>query len=220
MSNEPIRTLETSLESSLKSLAREAEVVMLLIDTSASMGIALPNGKRRIDALREVVRDLALGAEVPMIAFGSIDGDEVCFVHDVPEPAGGTPLALAIATAKQYGANRVVVISDGEPNDSQAAFMQADEFKGRIDVVFVGNADAHGSIVLNELARRTGGTRLEGDLGQPKALGSAIIGLLEGEVEPERAPLQGDSFATTAPGDDEDEDEEDDDADADDEDDE
>lgn len=82
MSNELTRrNLETSLElGSLKALVRErADNPMILLDYSGSMGALLRNGKRRIDALREVVATLG---DVPKIAFS----DDVFFLHDGARP--------------------------------------------------------------------------------------------------------------------------------------
>lgn len=214
--NSLVRTqLESSLElSSLKSLAREAEVVMLLIDTSGSMSSPVDRWgaepKRRIDALREVVAIIKSQGHVPMIAFGGAYGEDVRFVDDVPEPAGGTPLHLAIPLAKQFGATRLVVVSDGMPDLTQQSMDEARMFGGRIDVAFVGTVGEGGDLFLNELARATGGTQFNGSLGDPKQLSSGIIGLLEGEVPEAKAPLQGAGFATVVSDDDEDDDEDDD----------
>lgn len=231
MDNSLVRTqLESSLElSSLKSLAREAEVVMLLIDTSGSMSSPVDRyvpgveTKRRIDALREVVAIIKSQGHVPMIAFGGAPGEDVRFVDDVPEPAGGTPLHLAIPLAKSFGATRLVVVSDGMPDLTYSAMDEAKAFSGRIDVAFVGTPGEGGDTFLNSLASATGGTQFTGSLGDPKQLSGHIIGLLEGEVPEEKAPLQGAGF-TVVPEDDsdandDDTDEEDDDEDEDDEDD-
>lgn len=195
-------SLETSLESSLKSLAREAEVVMLLIDTSGSMNEVVGRrsrfedhgGKRRIDALREVVHNITTTGSVPTIAFGGPFDAQVRFVDGVPEPAGGTPLHAAIPFAKQYGANRLVVISDGMPDLADESLIQAKAFGGQIDVVFIGNPGEEGSFFLDRLAEATGGKRFEGDLGDTKKLTGVVIGLLDGEVEAPKAPIQGPGF--------------------------
>lgn len=214
------RQLEDSLEQgSLKAMARDAETVMLLIDTSGSMEATIRSGKRRIDALREVVADIKKAGDVPMIAFGGPYDAQVRFVDGVPEPDGGTPLHIAIPYAKEYGATRLVVISDGVPDLADQSMQEARTFGGRIDVVFVGNEGDSGQMFLNALASATGGTQFTGDLGNTKKLTSQVIGLLEGEVE--RAPIQGNGFAVVedAPDaeeenddDEEDDDEDDDDA--------
>lgn len=221
MSNETTdlvrRQLEESLEAgSLKAMARDVEQVFLLIDTSGSMEAPLRNGKRRIDALREIVTDITSKGHVTMIAFGGPYDSQVRFVDTVPEPDGGTPLAQAIQLAKEYAATRVVIISDGMPDSQSQATDAAHGFGGRIDVAFVGNEGDGGAMFLNELARITGGTQFTGDLGDPKKLTGQIIALLEGDVD-EKAPIQGEGFSTIDPdpedAEDEDDDEEDEDED-------
>lgn len=217
MSNELMRQqLEETLEAgSLKALARDVENVFLLIDTSGSMEAHMRNGKTRIDGLREVVANIKSAGSVPMIAFGGPYDAQVRFVDVVPDPDGGTPLAEAILYAKEYGATRVVVISDGAPDSQNRAIDAAHGFGGRIDVAFVGDPGDPGIAFLKELARITGGTQFTGDLSDTKKLTGQVIGLLEGEVE-ERAPIQGEGFATIdpedadEPEDDEDEDDDDD----------
>lgn len=188
------RALEESLETGLKGLAREAETVMLLIDTSGSM-LGSVGMKRRIDVLREVVA--SINPLPPMIAFGGPYDAQVRFVDVVPEPDGGTPLHDAIPLAKSYGATRLVVISDGMPDLRDQCLIEARSFNGKIDVVFIGTEGDSGSVFLAELARITGGSRKEAGniLGDTKSLTSMVVGLLEGEVE-QRAPIQGAGFTT------------------------
>ncbi len=196
MCENALMKLESSLElSSLKQMAREEERVFLLLDTSGSMDREMANLKKRIAGLREVVSDIKAQGHVPMIAFGGPYDAMVRFVDEVPEPAGGTPLHAAIPFAKSYGATRLVVISDGEPDLRDESMIQAKAFGGRIDVVFVGDPGEPGSFFLDELAKASGGKRFEGDLGEAKKLAGTVIGLLEGEVE-KKAPIQGEGFTT------------------------
>jgi hypothetical protein len=228
--------LGLTLRSSLKSLVSQSQTVMLLIDTSGSMSSHVleptheqvmsgdyTRGKRKIEALREVVKDIQSQGDVPMIAFGGgmyDDGGAVRFVKDVPEPNGGTPLHLAIPFAKQYGANRIVVISDGMPDMVEGSMEAARAFGGRVDVVYIGAPGDPGEKFLKALANATGGVQLTDNMLDPKALASSVIGLLEGPKEPERAPLQGAGFSTVTPTDEEPEDDDDDEEDDDEEDDE
>lgn len=212
MSESLIRTqIENSLQvKSLKDLVKQqTDYPMLLIDASASMGHVMLNHKRRIDGLREVVTEILAGGPVTMICFGG-EAYEPRFVDRVPEPMGGTPLHAAIRLAKQHGATRLVVISDGEPDLAEEAMNAAREFGGRIDVVFVGNPGEGGSFFLDQLAKLTGGTRFEGSLAETKQLTGKVIGLLMGDVEPQRAPIQGAGFTAVESDDVDDEDEDDD----------
>lgn len=203
-----IRQLEESLEAgSLKAFAQSVDTPMLLIDTSGSMDERMRNGKRKIDGLREVVNDIKAKGQVPMIAFGGPYDAQVRFVDGVPEPDGGTPLHIAIPMAKEYGATRVVVISDGCPDLTEACYDAAREFGGKIDVAYVGNAGDGGEVFLKELANITGGQQFTGNLSDPKQIASGVIAYLEGEVA---APIQGAGFTTVDADPDEFEDDEDD----------
>jgi hypothetical protein len=214
MSNEALirKQLEDSLDlTNLDDALRADEVVMLLIDTSGSMNEpvdynAVPRVKR-IDALRQVVAEIKSAGHVPMIAFGGPYDCQVRFVDAVPDPDGGTPLHAAIPMAKTYGANRLVVISDGQPDLPGECEEQARTFGGKIDVVFVGSAGV-GEEFLATIAKLSGGTYGVGNLKDIKQLSRGIIGLLAGDVD-ETAPIQGPGFTTVeaVDGDEADEDE-------------
>ena len=233
MSNEKslVRSLESSMTvKSLKDLVRVRATgeVVLLVDVSLSMTDVMRNGKQRIDGLREVVKGMQEKKPVRMIAFGlhpgvgagpseleralgipgtTGEGPQVGFVDSVPDAQGGTPMAEGIDFARINGFGRAVVISDGGPNDPNAAMESARQFGGKIDVVYVGDPGDRGSTFLEQLAVATGGTRFEGDLSDVKELTGTVIGLLTGDTLEET-------------DDDEDEDEDDDDDESDDDDDE
>lgn len=201
---------------SLKDMVRDlTDNPFFLIDTSGSMADAVDprerGGKRCIDALREVVTEvLPTGQECPMIAFGGPYGEtEVRFVHAVPEPDGGTPLAQAIELANEYGATRLVVISDGIPNDRNAAMAAAQAFAGRIDVFYVGAPGSEGEVFLKHLAAKSGGEQFTGSLKDTKLVAGKVLLMLSGEVEEKATIIQGEGFSSVAPVEEEPEDEED-----------
>lgn len=197
-----VKQLEKS--GSLSSLSdlvrvRDNENVALLVDVSGSMVDSVDDGAsygrnytRRIDALRIVVRDVIRTKLVPVFAFGGPVSDsdhrmQYCWqvpFDAIPEPVGGTPLRQAIEMMRSQGFGRLLVISDGKPDDASGALEAARQFGGRIDVVFVGPANdwMGGSAFLEELAKATGGNRFEGDLGDTKQIAGTIAGLLAGEV--------------------------------------
>lgn len=218
----------TSTNSSLDDLLTENEVVMLLIDTSSSMQLSVSSefsyvGKKRIDALREVIADIKAEGHVPMIAFGGPYDAQVRFVDDVPNADGGTPLHLAIPFAAQYGATRVVVISDGHPDLTEQTIEEVKKFGGRVDIVYVGPAGDPGEKFLQQLATMSGGQQFWGDLREIKQLSAKIIGLLGGTVAGSTVIITdaaGNAHVEEAPDEpDTDDDDEDDDPDADDDDD-
>ena len=179
-----IAKLEQGLQAkSLDALVAAAsqEDAFLVMDCSSSMGAKMSNGKTRIAGLGEVVADIVRECNPQMVAFAGNywEGGDCFMVGEAPADCGGsTPLAAAINFAKENGATRLVVISDGVPDSREAAINAAMLFGGRIDVVFVGDAGDAGSAFLNKLAKLTGGTRFNGDLGETKKLSAAIAGLL------------------------------------------
>lgn len=204
--NALVKTLTDQLSKadSLDDFLREGEGIMLLLDTSGSMSAAVdinePEGKRAIDALREIVAELTQAGGVPMIAFGGPWDAEVRFVEVVPDPHGGTPLHLALDLAREYGATRVVVVSDGMPDDKIATLTAAKKFGGRLDVMFVKHSGvfdaAGGEKFLEQLAKSTGGGKHSGSLKDVKQIARTVLGLLEGNIEEEKKPIiQGAGFS-------------------------
>jgi hypothetical protein len=187
--NNTLVRLEQSLQaSSLTDLVQEmSDFPMLLIDVSGSMSNLMNNGKTRIMGLREAVTTIiAENGQPTMIAFGGQETDEPRFVDHVPGEGGGTPLHRAIPLAKSYGATRLVVISDGEPDLREESMIAARAFGGSIDVYYVGNPGDSGSFFLDQLAQATGGKRFNGDLTNAKQLAAGVAGLLMGSTEPEQ----------------------------------
>jgi uncharacterized protein YegL len=173
-----ITKLEKALEAkTLDALVAAAsqEDAFLVMDCSGSMaGSPLAN-------LKKVVDDIRTQAEPQMVAFagGYWEGGNCFMVGDVPADAGGgTPLGEAINFAKANGATRIVLISDGCPDDREAAMNAAMLFLGRIDVVFIGAAGSAGEAFLDKLARATGGSRFTGDIGETKKLSAVVAGFL------------------------------------------
>jgi len=183
--NTSLSRLEQSLVGDSKKLSttdqllRDSDVVMLLVDTSSSMGGS------PIEDLRKVVNDINPRANgIPMIAFGGPYDAQVRFVDIVPDPDGGTPLHIAIPMAKQYGATRIVIISDGCPDLPQQSDEEAKTAGMRIDVVYIGQAGDAGEFFLRNLANMTGGTCGAHDIKKTKEISGVVMGLLEGEVDP------------------------------------
>ena len=165
--------------------AKNQEQVYLLIDVSGSMRDTMRNGKERIDGLREVVKGIQEERRTLMIAFGGSGtgsyGDNpqgVRVVSSVPNAGGSTPLTQAIDLARTQNAGRVIVISDGMPDNPTTALEAAKRLGGRIDVVFVGDPGEYGEAFLKQLAEATGGTEFHGDLSEPKKITGGIVGLL------------------------------------------
>lgn len=80
---------------------------------------------------------------------------------------GGTDLAGALRFVKVAdGTVRFVVISDGQPDNSEAALAVARAFNSRIDTVYVGPEDGSGAEFLRQLSAAAGGQHVTTDVGQ------------------------------------------------------
>jgi hypothetical protein len=140
-----------------------ADDTVVLADTSGSMG--LPEGsRRRIDILTDVLR--AALAQVPrarVIAFSSLprelDASEPrCLV--LPEPEGGTALDLALdyLPANRLQPGRVIILSDGAPDDAAAALAAARRLAPvTIDAFYCGPDDERAAIGFMRALSLAGG---------------------------------------------------------------
>ena len=141
---------------------------VLLLDVSGSMALTIEIGHRRIDALREIVRQF----NSPKIAFS----DSAKVVVDVPAPSGGTYMSKAIDLAKSLGHKSGVIITDGanSSSDEQAALSAVKDFALQIIYVGVGEAPAF----LHKLAAKGCGFCTVENLKNPKQLTEKIQLLL------------------------------------------
>jgi len=120
----------------------------LLLDVSGSMAESDGAGDvRRIDVLATVLGDVLCRVQLQScFTFGHMGVTEMPLSGDInlPAPAGGTPLADAMQTALQQDTapRRIVVLSDGEPNDRDSCYALADRCREAgivIDAYYCGN---------------------------------------------------------------------------------
>jgi hypothetical protein len=162
VANKLARNESSSLMARIKRQDNEERVV--LKDTSGSMGgYTDGNEKRKIDALRDLDKDLKdQGYRYKSVVFG----ETVELRDDIPEPAGGTPLTEALRLAREHKPGRVIVISDGIPDSPHSALDAARELGCPIDCFYVGPLGNAGQAFMKELADVTKGTSFTGDLGK------------------------------------------------------
>lgn len=159
---------------------RKLAKTFLLLDYSGSMDefVTARGTTRKIDALRQLVTDLVAEDNLPcpLVGFGASVG----FITRIPAPGGGTPMAKAIDFAAGQGSEHLIVISDGIPDDRDAALRAAQDFMGPIDVFYVGpESDLSGADFMRRLASASRGGRVSvTTLKDTKQLQSAIRGLL------------------------------------------
>lgn len=162
-----------SLDDFVKSRTQRS---LLLVDFSISMARHTARRQRKIDALRTVVAQLLEERPLPVAGFGRWVG---LIEADIPEPQGGTPMAEAIDFGAAQGANHLIVVTDGEPDNADTAYAAAARFGGPIDVFYIAGGGALGASFAEQLAHRTGGTYSAVDLGAPaKQLAGGVRKLL------------------------------------------
>ncbi len=159
-----------------------AELVVLL-DNSGSMSSAdAPGDKTRRDYAGEQMRRIQgqNPGKVALICFGS-------FVEYSPGGAvlgvgGGTALHAALEFAKiaDNTGLKILVVSDGEPDDETKALYIARQYKSKIDVLYCGpeNDRTGGRAFLQKLASVTGGQFFSSD--KPAELEGTVKRLLLG----------------------------------------
>lgn len=142
---------------------------VILFDRSSSMDERDAPGK--LTRFELAVSELAkLQAQCPgRVAIVQFN-DECSFQPGgVPDkPAGTTDLAGALELVKRKQMDspgmRIIVISDGEPDDEAAALTLAKKFANRIDVVYCGPADKpDGRDFLRRLSAASGGQLVTAD---------------------------------------------------------
>ena len=151
----------------------------LVLDISGSMAATLGPNVRAIDELRKVADQFR---DVRRFEFHS-STREIQANEKIGDPRGGTNLALALMTVKAKGIKHAVVITDGQPDDEDAALAAAKGMK--IDVFYIGPDPA--PEFCRDLARETGGEYGKASLHAPKALGQAVRALLPAPGQADQA---------------------------------
>ena len=100
----------------------------------------------------------------------------------VPCPTGATNLAGALEFAQSFRPKKTVIISDGLPDDEQAAKKEAGKLTGVVDTIYCG-PDGHPAIeFLRSLSNSTGGISVEWD-GRMDALGRGTSNTLASNIK-------------------------------------
>lgn len=146
-----------------KSIAEQllGATTIVVVDVSGSMAIEDSRGgrERYSVACEELAKLQAENpGELAVVAFSSVA--QFCPGGVPPFLGGGTDLARALQFVKSWDNTGLsfVVVSDGQPDDEQAALREAQTFKSRISCVYVGpETDRSGSLFLRRLAEMSGG---------------------------------------------------------------
>lgn len=155
-----LRDIAIHSRTSLAQVFAGAEA-MILLDTSGSMVLNdCPGNTRRCDAARDQLIRLQQGMPGKIALVSWDDSPRFCANGLPSPPSGGTDLVAALNFAKPADGCglKIIIISDGEPNDPQAALALARLFKTKLDVIYIGPEDGFGRDFLRRLADARGGT--------------------------------------------------------------
>lgn len=156
---------------------------VVLVDTSGSMGNRdARDNRRRYDVALEELGNLQRQSpgKFGVIGFSS---HATFYPGGVPKyEADSTDLARALQLARLADVSdmRFVLISDGHPDDAQAALAEARKFRNRIDVIYIGPEGGAGQEFLNKLAALTGGQHVRVET-VTLALEAGVRALLSGQ---------------------------------------
>lgn len=154
--------------------------VICLIDQSGSMAAPdAPGGRTRFDAADDELRRLQANhpGQVAVVSFS----EHVQFCPSgVPDREGHTTDMVAALTFVRVadGATRIVLISDGEPDEPRKTLATAAKFTSPIHTIYIGPEDDHdgGRKFLQRLAAATGGQMFQSSA--PGLLASSVDELL------------------------------------------
>lgn len=140
----------------------------------------LPGRSRYTAACQELEKlQASIPGRVAVVAFSST----VQFVWGGHPPflGGGTDMAEALRFVKPADGcgMRLVLISDGEPNDPDETMQVAKAFQSPIDTVYIGPEGGRGAAFLKQLSAAAGGTSATKQIPQ---LAAHIAGLLGGKA--------------------------------------
>lgn len=176
-SETPADTGETERYRQRAEAAGDASLV--LADVSGSMSESAGTTSK-YEVLQKAL-GYALSPTDTLIAFAATP-ERVAGPTELPRPSGGTALHLALGEAAGEHPARTLVISDGKPDDEEAAMEAARTCPGIINVIFCGPDDDTEAIAfLRRLAAVGGGRIIIRDLRQEtgrRRLRSSVRGLL------------------------------------------
>jgi Mg-chelatase subunit ChlD len=153
---------------------QEPAAVVVMCDISGSMR------GNKIDRLkRELLKLWPEIGKAKLMAFSNrpewVDGGP----NALPPVGGNTDLAAALTLAAHVWPSEVIVISDGLPQDEQAALDAAQALPGTISVLFIGDEqDQRGADFMRRLALVGGGLFAHKDLAKSMSIEGSLRGML------------------------------------------
>jgi hypothetical protein len=155
--------------------------IIVLLDDSVSMSTPdAPNGMTRKEAAKAELKRLQKQhpGKIALVCFA--DNVVFCPHGDVQYCGGSTDMVKALQFVKVADdcGLKIILVSDGAPNDERETLKVAATFKSSIQTIYIGREGGSGQDFLNKLAGITGGKSFTSV--EPGMLGSGISLLLNG----------------------------------------
>lgn len=157
----------------------EKERVHIILDVSISMDCPIEDSiarsfVTRLQAAKNAIRELLGISDRSKSHLGLISFSTKAQVHQEPTPnfdrlqyfvdrldtGGCTNMAEALRVGLEQAPNRVILVSDGEPDSEAATLIQARRYAERkipIDAIYIGLPDEDGALFLRKLCEMTRG---------------------------------------------------------------
>jgi len=160
----------SSVKGSLQSIANKAGItvaqafvnceVVALLDVSASMNNrdgfnSETRYKKACNQLAKLQSDNP--GKVCLICFDSDQSFEPSGIARRPGSSTNIAGALSFVHKADNTGLKFIVISDGEPDDDEAAIAMAQQFKSMIHTIYIGPEGGYGADFLKRLSAATGG---------------------------------------------------------------
>lgn len=134
---------------------------LFVLDVSGSMDDKVGE-KRKINHLRDV---MATYQDAKILCFSS-NIKKASDTQSIPDPGGSTNLGGAFKHIHQNlmkidAPERLVLVSDGEPDDEQDALEQAKNLSLPVDIIFIGEKESRGNRFMHKLSSVTGGQEFQ-----------------------------------------------------------
>ena len=153
----------------------------VMVDVSGSMSTRdCGDGRQRFEVAQEQLEKLQ-NENPSEIAVGCFSNDAQFCPSGVPVfQMGMTDMVKALNLMRMADACgiRLVLISDGEPNDTTAALELASKFVSKIDTIYVGSETGAGREFLRDLSARTGGVSITTETNKLNLLSENITRLI------------------------------------------
>lgn len=123
----------------------------LLLDVSGSMDNKIGD-QRKIDILRSAVSNSNFKG-IKQYVFS----ERIIETQYIPEPYGSTKLDTAFRYLIKVNPQKLLVVSDGLPDEPGAAIESGKGLKIPVDVLYIGNIGDEGEQFMKRLSETTGG---------------------------------------------------------------